>query len=653
MIGARSLSLLLLLAVSPVSAGPVPDWLEEARRRPLPNGSDRAGVAVLHDEQVVIVPERGRVTRRTRFAIRLMRSSDADEASVQAPYVKGQSEVVSLRAWTLAAGGGLLRKWDRRDAADLSDIDVGQLYSEYRHLEIADDAIRPGETFAYEWASEETPLFADWTWWFASGSPSAWSVFELRLPGGLEPRVFLSRADGVESAREGNTWRWSMKDVAAIPREPYAPSRADLGAFLHVRALPAVGTSSPAGTAFREWRDLCEWLANLAEGAGTILPQVAARARAISAPHADTLHRIRALAHFVRGLNYVSRDEHIARGWGYRPHDAATVLAAGFGDCKDKANLLCTMLRSEGIEAWLLLVHSGSRDRVDSAWVSPRQFNHCIAAIRVPDGYRGPLLAGGQLGPLAVFDPTDPLTVFGDLPGDQQGSLGLLLRPGAGALLPLPVVPEEGSRVGRRVDASLDPDGRLTARLVEESRGQHARANREVRRASGSTAYRRVLESWLAAQGGAVELASSSVSDDSLTGDFRLEASYSAPAFARPAGSRMLTYRPALLAPRHTWMPEEETRTLPISLPALCVEETLSVRLPEGFALDERPADMRFYSDLGALEATFVERDGALVLTRRFQVRPVTVEAARWADVRALFEAQRAASQATAVLVRR
>jgi transglutaminase-like putative cysteine protease len=55
----------------------------------------------------------------------------------------------------------------------------------------------------------------------------------------------------------------------------------------------------------------------------------------------------------VTGLRYVAVPLGVN---SHRPHAAANVLKNGFGDCKDKANLLNALLRAQGIAADLVLV---------------------------------------------------------------------------------------------------------------------------------------------------------------------------------------------------------------------------------------------------------------------------------------------------------
>jgi hypothetical protein len=148
---AIALAIGLLALPAPAWGASLPDWLAEAARRATP-GAGRLHAVVLHDEQVVTVPARGRTVTTTRRAIQIVTREAANDAVATAGYARGTSEVRSLKAWTLAPDGKVVRKWERKDAADVSDLAAGQgqLYTDLRHLVIQDDAIEPGQTFAWE-----------------------------------------------------------------------------------------------------------------------------------------------------------------------------------------------------------------------------------------------------------------------------------------------------------------------------------------------------------------------------------------------------------------------------------------------------------------------------------------------------------------------
>jgi hypothetical protein len=646
------LLLLHVLLAAPVQAASPPDWLAAAIRRSVPPGTASARSVVLLKEQRVKVPRQGRIVTTTRLALRVLAPAGLVDASARADYTVGTSKVRSLKAWALSSAGTVVRSWTLEDAEDGCTLDAGQLYSELRWRTLADPLARVGEVFGFEAIVEEDALFAEWRWTFCSSVPVALSRFRLELPPGLTVRTRTANLDSTTVEHDGDAWTWEMHDLAGFQYEALAPSRADLAATLWVQALPTLSERSPAGLSLRDWMAASRWFVELTTTPSAITPEVADRARVLAGAATDTLERIRVLARYVQGLNYVAVDLNRGRGWGYRPHEAATVLRAGYGDCKDKANLLCALLRAQGIESWLLLLNVDARDALDTTCVSPFEFNHCITAILAPGSFRGISIDDGPTQRLIGFDPTDPLTLFGDLPAVEQGAWGLLIRDGS-ALVRLPVQPPEENRLSRRIDAELDSDGRLRALMVERSAGQAARDVRELRRGLTNSEFERQLETLLPRQGGSIVLRSWAVEEDSLTGRQKLTVSFDSPAFARLVADRLLAFRGALASLRTTWVLTDTTRTMPIALPAAWEDETLTVKLPQGYVLDERPSDLRVANDLGRLESSWVERDGALVMTRCWQLRPVTVPASRWSDVRSLYAALRATNEATVVLVRR
>src|SRR6185295_2392538 len=89
----------------------------------------------------------------------------------------------------------------------------------------------------------------------------------------------------------------------------------------------------------------------------------------------------------------------------HRPHAAGNVLRNRFGDCKDKANLFNTLLKTQGIAAHLVLVPRFGEAREE---VPGLGFNHALSRVR----------AGGAW---LWIDTTDELTPFGLLPPRDAG----------------------------------------------------------------------------------------------------------------------------------------------------------------------------------------------------------------------------------------
>jgi hypothetical protein len=605
----------------------------------------------LLDEELVTVPGNGPVRLVRRSALRVLSASGRDLAKCSAPFLRGSSQVLELRAWVVAPGGRITQL-GRGDATELSLAGEYTLYSEARALRLSAPESPIGTVFVWEYVMQAEPLLAQWGWSFQLDRPSLLSRISLTLPEGLEPTATPFAADSLVVSRRDRTWTWEMRDLRPASRELLA-ARAWSARAAVMLGVKAGGPRSAAGVSLADWPGVARWMDELAAPQSRVEGGIAERGAMLTAGIADTLARLRALSRAVQALNYVSVSLGLSQGGGYRPHAAAEVLRLGYGDCKDKANLLCALLRSAGLQGWLLLVDSDDRDHVDERWPSPSQFDHCIAAIRVPRGTkRTGVFEHPRFGTLMAFDPTDPLTVFGDLPQSEQGALGLLIDSESGGLVRLPVSSPADDRLERVMEATLDAEGNLSAQLRECSVGQQAVSERAVRRRLSDPDYRRVLESWLASGSGSVELRRYRTGEDSLAGRFRLEAEYSAPRFARSAQQR-LVFRAALVSPRLVLSLPDSARSQPIALEGSCFAETVTVKLPEGYAVDELPEALHERHDFAELDADWKVEGDRLRFTRLWTVRPLTLPPARYPEVRKAFAADLAASESPVVLVRR
>ena len=108
----------------------------------------------------------------------------------------------------------------------------------------------------------------------------------------------------------------------------------------------------------------------------------------------------------------------------HQPHSPAQVYLHRFGDCKDKALLLASILQQEQIPAYVALVNTTSRQTLAEAAPSAEEFDHAIVAIERPSGY-------------SYIDPTVDLQ-RGGLDGRYIPDYGyaLVVREGQNALQP-------------------------------------------------------------------------------------------------------------------------------------------------------------------------------------------------------------------------
>ena len=153
---------------------------------------------------------------------------------------------------------------------------------------------------------------------------------------------------------------------------------------------------------------------------------MAEKTRQLTANARTEFDKIRAIASYVQSIRYIAIAIGVNRGGGMSPRTAAEVFAKGYGDCKDKANLMRAMLKVLNITSYPVGIYSGDPDYVRDEWASPNQFNHCIIAIKVSDETQAAtVVTHPTLGRLLDFRCDRRRHAVGDLPDHEQGSWAL------------------------------------------------------------------------------------------------------------------------------------------------------------------------------------------------------------------------------------
>ena len=130
------------------------------------------------------------------------------------------------------------------------------------------------------------------------------------------------------------------------------------------------------------------------------------------------------------------------------PHDPADTLQLKYGDCKDKATLLVTMLRAAGIPAYVALLNASSRLDVPENLPGMGLFDHAI--VYVPGT------------PALWIDVTDQYARLGQLPINDQGRHALIARPESTALTTTPESPSRDNVLLELREVRLSENGPAT-----------------------------------------------------------------------------------------------------------------------------------------------------------------------------------------------
>lgn len=140
-------------------------------------------------------------------------------------------------------------------------------------------------------------------------------------------------------------------------------------------------------TEYDNWQQVVNWGLDVFENYQYTLPSdlknKIAKWRASASDDKDLL--VSAAIQFVQDqVRYLGLEIGM---YTHKPHSPTEVYQRRFGDCKDKALLLATILQQEGIPAFIALVNTELKEKLLEAVPATDQFDHAIVAIARSKGY--------------------------------------------------------------------------------------------------------------------------------------------------------------------------------------------------------------------------------------------------------------------------
>ncbi len=643
--------LLLVLAAPAFAAGDdVPAWLQQVAASKSPVYDKDVPGVVLHDEATVTIGEDGKITTVTTFAIRILTREGRYLADAREDYQTDSGKVREMKAWLIRPTGEV-KKYGKDETLDFASVG-NDVYNEARYKLInANDDADAGAVFGYQTITEERSNFNQAFWSFQVRLPVVTSRYTLTLPANWKASSVTFNHAKVEPVVTGSTYMWELRNMAPIEPEPSSPEVSNLAPRIAVSYYPSEGARANGSRTFDNWSEVSRWYTDLNDGQDAPSEAMVAKAKQLTASAKTELEKIRAIAKYAQDLQYIS----IQIGTGrHRAHSATDVFTKSYGDCKDKANLMRAMLKSINITSYLVLIYSGDSTYVREEWASPRWFNHCIIAVKVSDETQtATVLTHPSLGRLLIFDPTDEMTPVGDLPEYEQGSFALIAAGENGSLVRMPTTPPDFNRVDRQSEVELSPEGAITATVRENAVGQIAADYRRAFRRLSRPEYTEVVERWISRSANGAKVSKITPTDNNVEGRFDLNLEFMAGAYAQVMQERLLVFRPAIIDRRNSISLVEAKRKHPVVLESQAYNETVRIKLPGGFEVDEMPDNMKLDASFGTFSATYEVKDGHLLFTRKLVQHAMTVPVEDYAKVRQFFAGIRAAEQSPVVLSRK
>ncbi len=412
------------------------------------------------DLATVTVESDGRVLKTFRRVIQVLTDAGASQLREQQfGYVPGHQSfdvhwirVVRPNGSVISAAPTQIQESDVP-----APVSTSPIYSDQKVVRMSLSGIAVGTILDVEFTVEERkPVlkndFAQ-TYVFTPGVSIGKARLVLDVPSSIKPLIREENLDfkPVTSASGGRArYVWSRDTTPKVRAEPFASD--SNGVVMRVRI------GGPLN-----WNDVSHWYADLARDRYKATATLSRTVDSLVAGAKTRDDSIRAIHRWVaQDIRYVGIELGIG---GYQPRMPDTVIATGYGDCKDKATLFVAALTHLGIRAYPVLLSINATARRDLP--TPQQFNHEIAAVALSSGgYR-------------FVDLTSSFNAYGELPRSIQGGFGLLIFPdGRNEEVTIPADAPTSDVQTTTITGTLSADGKFEGHYVETAVGSIAAAMR-------------------------------------------------------------------------------------------------------------------------------------------------------------------------------
>ncbi len=294
----------------------------------------------------------------------------------------------------------------------------------------------------------------------------------LDLPHTLPLKTQLRQLNGLGDTAGEFSRTMAVKD----DRKLFVIKGRNIPALIQEARMPGMAELAPSfqATTFTGFHDLAEDYGKLVDSQRVLtnamrewLEQKMARHRSTN----GSLQRSQFVRDVVESIAQEIRYVGLEFGiHGFQPYRTDQVWVRRFGDCKDQATLLSTLLRAAGIPAHVVLMRTRPRGRLQSPLPALGLFDHAI--VWLPESQQ-------------FVDTTERTMGFGTLPAADIGAQVLVLDGTKRATLsqtPIPNALENGSQsdfsIVLREDGSGELSGRVTFRGVAASKQRTTYGNK-------------------------------------------------------------------------------------------------------------------------------------------------------------------------------
>lgn len=591
-----------------------------------------SGFINLIDEAKGTINPDGSWSTVTRVTAKIFNERGRSIANVHLAYNSAFENLRIIRARTIRKDGTVVEV-KPQDIQEISPYSGYALYSSVKAKVMIMPAVEDDCIIDYEWevsGKQNIMPSSFWTGWFyQSQEPTVLSRYTLEVPAdrkfthvpyntNIAPRVTRSK-DG-----KTVTYVWEGRDYGEIDPEPYMPPMADICPWFELSSIAS-------------WDEVAEWYRKLVTPQMKATPEIKQTVQDLIKDKSSPAEKAKTIFYWVEDkIRYVGLEFGAS---AYEPHSAKDVFENRYGDCKDQATLLITMLREAGIEAYPVLVPVGYRGSTSKRLPSPGMFDHAIAVAKIDGEY-------------VWLDTTAEVCPYGEIPEGDRGREVLVVKDDGSEFVRIPDFTAEKNCAIQTATIELNPEGGIAAKVEWYSVGSGDLAARATYKYAKPTKIKESLQATVASVAPDAVLTNFDISDPKDK-DRPVKVSYefTANGWANRIG-KFLILRPGLYQNVLSNTPfSKPERKYDICFPGTSSNvSTTKLILPEGFTVEEIPESVSMKSDFGLYEKTYDLQGRTLNITERLVRHEARIPASRYQEVKKFFEDVIQAQKAQMVL---
>ena len=416
-----------------------------------------SSAVVLWEAEVMDVNEDVSYVYSTRRVVKIFNEEGRKFGEISIPYTRGNDDITIHYARTITPDGRTVELDARNIVKDIpppSAVEAG-LFVDARFMHFTMPEMSDGCIIDYAYSSNNSGHLMRGEFWrqvyFQTAAPVKYYRFVVHTP---KKQTLSYQINGTQiepTITETNYTRaytFEVHNVPPLHEEAFMPTIEDLAYSISISSLDS-------------WENLIQWYATLIREQDYITKEIEGKTKTLLKGAWTQREKIKRLYEYIAThIDYVGIELGI---WAIKPHPAPLILKEGYGDCKDKATLLSTMLAVAGIKSYPVLIPAGESRRVVREIPSLAYFNHMILAVEENDD-----------GDLMWLDATAETCAFGNLPASDQDRWALIINPD--------FLMEDAPTESSSHDSSSETSEKMHNRLYRFAKSPTVSADRNLKR---------------------------------------------------------------------------------------------------------------------------------------------------------------------------